>query len=131
MPNNKGTCKRPEEREAVRRVAMRGLSIREIADVLDIEYVRAKNHVTMLFNDGKIPPAAQRKTLAKYGDNEALLRNARMKRGIRYGNVVEVLRGLTPAQFLWLLDAVPKGGTLADIMRGIIVDAYEEEKGNE
>lgn len=129
MPNNKGTCKRPEEREAVRRVAMRGLSIREIADVLDIEYVRAKNHVTMLFNDGKIPPAAQRKTLAKYGGNEALLRNARMKRGIRYGSITEVLRGMTPEQFLWVLDQVPKGGTLADIMRGIIVDAYLEGEG--
>jgi hypothetical protein len=127
MPNNKGTCKRPEEREAVRREAMRGLSIREIADTLDIPYDRASNHISHMMNHGLIPPAAQRKTLAKYGENETLLRNERMRRGIRYGNVTEVLRGMTPEQFLWLLDQVPKSGTLADIMRGIIVDAYEEE----
>jgi hypothetical protein len=106
---------------------MRGLSIREIADTLDISYDRASNHISHMMNHGLIPPAAQRKTLAKYGENETLLRNERMRRGIRYGNVTEVLRGMTPEQFLWLLDQVPKSGTLADIMRGIIVDAYEEE----
>lgn len=131
MPNNKGTCKRPEEREAVRRVVMRGLSIRETADTLDIPYARASNHILHLMNHGIIPPAAQRKTLAKYGENETLLRNERVRRGIRYGSITEVLRGMTPEQFLWVLDQVPKGGTLADIMRGIIVDAYEEEKGND
>ena len=128
MPNNKGTCLRPEEREAVRREAMRGLSIREIADTLDIPYDRASNHISRMMNHGLIPPAAQRKTLAKYGENETFLRNERMRRGIRYGNVVDVLRGMTSEQFLWLLDQVPKGGTLADIMRGIIVDAFQEEE---
>lgn len=123
----KGYCRRPDEREAVRQLALKGMSIREIALALEISYDRSKNHITMLFNAGVIPPAAQRKRLGRDEGQDAALNAERVRRQVRYGSMLEVLRGLDMKQVGWVLDQVPKGGTVADIMRALIVDAYEEE----
>ena len=127
MPNNRGQCARPEEREAVRQLALKGMSIREIALALEISYDRSKNHVTALFNAGVIPPAAQRKRIGRDEGQDAALNAERVRRQVRYGTMLEVMRGLDMKQVVWLLDQVPKGGTVADIMRALIVDAYDEE----
>lgn len=128
MPPSKGRVARPEERAAVLELAMKGMSIREIALALEISYDRSKNHVTMLVNAGIIPPAAQRKRLGRDEGTDAALNAERVRRQVRYGSMLEVMRGLDMKQAVWLLDQVPKGGTVADLMRSLIVDAYFEEE---
>lgn len=39
----------------------------------------------------------------------------------------DVMRGLNHAQRVWLRSLVPHGGDMVDVIRAIIVDAYNEE----
>ena len=45
--------------------------------------------------------------------------------------MADVLALLTPAAQLWLNKQVPAGGTVADIIAAIVVDAYAEEMGHD
>ena len=127
MPPSKGRVARPEEREAVRQLAMKGMSIREAAIELGITYVRAKNHYTQLLNNGQMPTAVIRKRAATGRLSKATLDNERVRRKIRFGSMIELMQGLSMEQVNWLLDQVPKGGSMSDALRGIVVDAYNEE----
>lgn len=46
-------------------------------------------------------------------------------------NIATLVRSLPEEIANWIAGQVPEGGTMTDVIRGIIVDAYHEEKGDE
>jgi len=54
----------------------------------------------------------------------------RRKLRARLGTMAMVLNGMTDDQMRWALRLVPEGGTFADVIRGMVIDAYYEETGN-
>jgi len=47
--------------------------------------------------------------------------------GVRFGVVSDVLRGLTKEQIAWMAVQIPTDGTMADVIRACVIDAYEED----
>jgi transposase len=54
----------------------------------------------------------------------------RRKLRARLGSMAMILDGMTDDQMRWLLRLVPEDGTLADVIRGMVIDVYHEEAGN-
>ena len=43
------------------------------------------------------------------------------------GGMIEMFSGLAPDVQDWLVDQIPDGGTLVEVLRAIVVDAFAEE----
>jgi len=48
--------------------------------------------------------------------------------GYTQGRVLDVMLGLEPSERKWLLDQVPDGGSIADVILLIVRDAYFENE---
>jgi predicted ArsR family transcriptional regulator len=120
--------KYPEERKAVLALTLKGKTIRDISDRLGLPFQRTKTHVNALLRQGLIPSAVTRKNACRFTEAELFLRNESTRRQVRYGQIIDILLGLHVNQINWLLDQIPKNGSLSDVLRAIIVDAYEEEQ---
>ena len=60
------------------------------------------------------------------------LRNLGLSRSYRHApRLWDVFRGMDPAVVDWVIRQAAPGVTAADVMRGILVDAYNQEHGNE
>ena len=117
-----------ELRAKIKDLAMRGLTIRQIATAVPTTYEKAKHHICTLYRMREIPEAATRR---KFGDKNPKTRAfamARYQHGVRIGSMNDLLSDLSPEALEWLLRQTPKGGTVADIVRSLIVDAYLEEE---
>jgi hypothetical protein len=116
-----------ELRARVKELALCGLTIRQIAEAAPTTYDKAKYHVCTLHRLQEIPGAATRRKLGDGDPEQRRVALARYGHGVRVGYIRDILVGLTPAQLDWLLAQTPKGGAVGDIIRAIIIDAYEEE----
>lgn len=43
------------------------------------------------------------------------------------GGIVQMVAGLSEPVQDWLINSIPEGATLTDMLRAIIIDAYDEE----
>lgn len=128
MAPKKGTCFDPEVRNAVRELAMKGATIRQIGEALKMDYQKAKYHVCTLYQKREIPDATIRRRLGDGNPKTRAVAMARHRHGVKIGSMSDILSDLSPEALDWLLRQTPKGGTVADIMRSLIVDAYLEEE---
>lgn len=119
--------KKLEQRAAVKRLAMRGLTYKDIADILGISLSATARTAQALMSDGEIPDRATRHGVKPAPAPMSHLRNLEERCKVRRGNMYDVLLPLTNEQREWLFKQAPKGTKLAELVRAIIVDAYEEE----
>ena len=117
-----------ELRDKIKDLAMRGMTIRQIADAVPTTYDKAKYHVCTLYQKQEIPEAATRRKFGDKNPKTRVLAMARYQHGVKIGSMSDILSGLPPDQLDWLLGQTPEGGTVADIVRSLIVDTYLEEE---
>jgi hypothetical protein len=48
-----------------------------------------------------------------------------------WGAMTDIAATLTDDQLVWLMNQVPGGGTVSDVLYALVVDAYFEERGDE
>ena len=113
-------------RHLVREQALKGLSHRQIAEALGCNRTTVAHYMLKMLRDGEIPPAVVRKTIVST-PQDTRLTVLKRKYGIKLGTMTELMKSLPTEQMQWLFEQTPPGGEVADIIRAIIVDAYEEE----
>lgn len=116
-------------KEKIRALALEGRAITEMGKTLGLPESTVIYYLVKLLAEGAIPPAALRKKNA-YTPREQRRRIAqkyRMSYGVRYGHLSDLVGSLPPKQVDWLLAQVPVDGSLIDVLRGVVNDAYAEE----
>lgn len=116
-------------KEKIHALALEGMTMSKIAETLEIPESTVRYHITKLLEEGAIPPAAERKKNkdASRSQRRWLASKYRMSYGVRYGNLSDLVGSLPPKQVDWLLAQVPVDGSLIDVLRGMVNDAYAEE----
>jgi hypothetical protein len=115
-------------RALIKHHVLQGKSITESAFLAGVSYYSAVHHTRMLLLAGEIPSASVRKTPAdRSGDRE--YNRIRMQYRKRFGRMSDLVAGLQGEHLVWLLDQIPEGGTFSDVLRSIIVDAYDDDTG--
>jgi transposase-like protein len=112
----------PERRPLVKGYAEKGMTVKEIAEKTGLRVRQVNYYIRQLMLAKELKPAIARKWTPQVG----ILYRAQ-KEGLKLGRVREVLMRLSPETLTWLLRQVPEGASVADVLRGIVVDVYEEE----
>lgn len=121
-------CQNPAMREAVKTLAMQGLTIRQMADQLGISFARVNHYRGSLMNAGEIKPAAARKPRQIVKDERARSRAGKRAVRLKHGTMGQLVKQMQPEHVAWLTTQIPDGGTLADVICACIVDAYEDDQ---
>lgn len=108
-----------------------GKTISEVAQALaaDENAIRQRLHraraIGLIKPDFKIASRVPR--LPRKGVRPSLA--CRQSRGefVVGGGIVQMVAGLPEGIQDWLIDSIPEGATLTDLLRAIITDAYNEE----
>jgi len=100
------TGKRPPYHEAFINLALDGLSTRAIAEKLGIGRKTVSAKMYVLREQGVLP------------------RPRTFTAEVRLGNLDDVLNPLEDQVQRWLITQTPKGGTVSDAIRAMVVDAY-------
>jgi hypothetical protein len=111
----------------IKRLAMLGLSNIEIASELKVTKWSVIYHIHKLMAAKEIPSAKARRGNPLLPEHSVHLRTLRARYGVSWGSMQAMLAGLTKEQREWLFQSTPRRSTVGDIIRSIIVDAYEEE----
>lgn len=101
----------------------RGQRLREIARKLGVCVSMAHSYVEGAKAQGILP---SRNRPIK----ETTLRMIVRSRGIDFGKWASVIEKLNPEVQNWLIDQVPQGSNLAEMVAAIITDAYHDENGD-
>jgi len=105
------TGKRPPYHEAFINLALDGLSTRAIAEKLGIGRKTVSAKMYTMRRQGAIPSS----------------RTSDDKYETRYGTVRAILDGMDRDAQQWVLAQTPTDGTVGDVIRSILVDAYFED----
>jgi biotin operon repressor len=105
-------------------LAAKGYTIPEVAAQLCISPNTVRAHAGNLRAKGVTVKFRRRH---HYGS--ALLTRLDSRSDKTHGSVVGLLLGMDEAVATWLLNAVPQGASVADVIRSILVDAFHEEVG--
>ena len=114
-------------REAVKSLATQGLTIQQMADRLGISFARVNHYRGLLMNAGEIKPAAARKPRQVIAGEQARSQAGKMSVRLKHGTMGQLVKQMPPEHVAWLTTQIPDGGTLADVIRACIVDAYEDD----
>lgn len=97
-------------------------SQKDIAAHMGLPRTRVYNAVRSARVVGDLPPA-RRSTAIPMSFSHAAKRS-----GVRAGNPLDILRDVSPDVMYWLLDETPLGSSVMELIRGIVIDAYNEAK---
>lgn len=106
---------------------MTGATATEVAASLGLSVHRVRKCTAQLLSGGEIPPVKLRRRPELGGNGAKPPRFRAYPLGRRFGRIDEMLAQLTPKQAAWLVNQVPPDGLLTDVVRAIIIDAYNEE----
>jgi orotate phosphoribosyltransferase-like protein len=115
-------------RAAVKGLALQGLTLAQISRELDIAFGSAQYFTRSLMLAGEVPAAMARKDGAAALTSMQHVELLRRREGLRAGTMSQLLRHLSMEHVNWLIRQVPKGGTVADVIRACVVDAFEGEQ---
>ena len=120
MPGGIAPWKKPRATrlQQVTKLTKGGKTAKEIAAELDISLSMAHLYVKDAREAGMLPPR-QTPTLLRGKDDPPT------------GSMTLMLSTLPDDVRVWLYSVVPKGGTVAELVAGIIADVYDEELGEE
>lgn len=118
MPGGIAPWKKPRaiRLQQVTKMKQEGATTKDIAEALDISLSTAHVYVKGARDAGMLPPR-QTKTLLRGKDDPPT------------GSMTLMLSTLPDYVRVWLYREVPKGGTVAELVAGIITDVYDEELG--
>lgn len=119
IANKTGPSKPPPPWAAILPVADGRRSAREIADLLKTTQWTVYRWARLAREEG------HNIHLRKTSDQTFIISALK---GIKTGHIGAVLYGMPREVVTWVCGQVPEGATLADVVRGYIVDAYFDEK---
>jgi hypothetical protein len=115
-------------RAAVKGLALQGLTLAQISRKLDIAFGSAQYFTRTLMLAGELPAATARKDGATELTSLQYVEMFRRREGLRAGSMSQLLQHLSIEHANWLIRQVPKGGTIADVIRSCVVDAFEGDR---
>ena len=120
MPGGIAPWKKPRaiRLQQVTKMTREGARAKDIAAALDISLSMAHLYVREAREAGMLPPRRTPTFLRGKDDPPA-------------GSMKLMLATLPDGVRVWLYSVVPEGGTVAELVAGIITDAYEDELGEE
>jgi molybdenum-dependent DNA-binding transcriptional regulator ModE len=118
---------KPEYRAEIKRLAMLGLTIPQMAQKAGVSYWSAAYHLNKLVQAGELPKIRARRGRNMPGPRTTQ-HTLRARYGVTFGRMSALFQSLSVDQRDWLLKQVPLGGEAIDVLRAIIVDTYEEDK---
>ena len=114
-------------RQKVKDLAMTGAKATDIAATLSISVSRVRGYICRMVEANEIPPVVLRRRPGTDMQKKRPARAAAYKFTARFGRIDELFAGLTEEQADWLVSQIPPGCLLIDVIRAIIIDAYEED----
>jgi hypothetical protein len=101
-------------------MALKGMTPAQIAAAQDRPVKTIYDVLRRNVRKGVLPKSVERRNRLDYLKSKEWA-------GVSVGRLgTDILRALPDETVRWLVDQTPKGGTLADAIRGIVVDAYHE-----
>ena len=112
----------------VKEMSLLGLTTREIGEKLGLHQSTIQKRVALLEHAGELPHLHARREIAarKRRENHAG-KHAMSKTDKPWGRMSDLAERLSDKQLFWLGKQVPDGGTVAEVIAAIVVDAYFEE----
>ncbi len=117
--------RKDDTRQQVKRMLLSGATFWEVSKKLNITYASVSYFARTLTSAGEIPRSNSRKPRLR----GSFFRREMRRLGVGCGSLENLINGMTDDQIRWLCEQVPAGGTVADVVRAILVDTYFEERG--
>jgi transposase len=117
---------KPELRAGVKRLALEGKNLSIIAQELNVSLGSVIYQIKALLDDGEIPRARYRR--GKLEREASAMKTVKRRYGVSFGRMGQFVDTLTDSQIDWLVKQIPEGGTLADVLRSIVVDAIADDQ---
>ena len=105
-------------------LANNGLSAHEIAAEIGMGVGHVRNLLGGLTASGKIPRVLERRGVPEKSTHRVA--RLRYAHGKPFGTVGQMVDGMPVAHVNWMMDQVPAGGSVADLLRALVADAYAE-----
>lgn len=114
---------RTYEIEETARLAKLGWSNRRIGARFEVSSDRVSQWKHEARVRGLLPPLKPKSEYAR-------VVNRLVYRGAKMGSMRDLFEGMPVEVADWLVDSVPEGATVGDLIRSILVDAHAEEAAN-
>ena len=111
----------------IKELALQGASSRQISEELGYGERLIRGRMTRMRRTKVIPPVLQ---CRDDRGMRTIIRNLCQKHDKNLGRLTYVMSQLTDEEILWLYNETPKGMMVADLVVGLIRDAYAEDTGN-
>lgn len=118
-----------ERRAAVKALALEGRKARDIAKALGVTITSVKYYMHDMLANGEIPRIRERR--GRHEGSKALARRLCEYHEVELGGMAMLVAALSDAQRTWLFEQVPRGGKVSELIAAIVVDAYNDENGEE
>lgn len=103
--------------DRIEEMARQGKKLREIAEAVGMHESTVSRKLAGMPSRDKSPRLVGLAVMKKYVTP--------------WGAMTDIAARLTDDQLVWLMNQVPPGGTVADVLTALVVDAHHEEKGDE
>jgi hypothetical protein len=117
--------RKTEVREAVKRLLLEGKSMVSVAADVGVTYATVIHHTRSLMENGEVPRVRNRRRSSR--GERGVVDSVRYRHNVSFGRMGSLVASLSDEQIDWLIAQMPKGGTMADALRSIIVDAHAED----
>ena len=111
----------------IKELALQGATSRQISEELGYGERLVRGRMTRMRRAKAIPPVLQCRTDRGM---RTIIRNLCQKFDKNLGRLTYVMSQLTDEEILWLYKETPEGTMVADLIVGLIRDAYAEDVGN-
>ena len=113
-----------EGAKLVAELRLKGMNNIQIGETLDRNRNWVGTRITKARELGLLPP----KPIMNRHDQVTLILK---EKDCERGSIKQALSGLSEDELLWLLNQLPRGMSLAELLTAFVRDAYAEEMGNE
>lgn len=111
----------------IKELALQGATSRQISEELGYGERLIRGRMTRMRRTKVIPPVLQ---CRDDRGMRTIIRNLCQRYDKNLGRLTYVMSQLTDEEMLWLYNETPKGMMVADLVVGLIRDAYAEDTGN-
>lgn len=109
--------------------ALRGKTGAEMAAFAGASIGTIRYRLRKLMLAGRIPRAHERKMMRHSARRR--WEKIRSEKKVNWGRMDDIVRKLTTEQVLWLVEQVPEGANVGQVIAALIVDAYSDEEAKQ
>lgn len=113
--------------QRIKELALEGKTADEISAATGLSAPIIRRRISRMMASDELPRVAARR--AGTLDRPASASMITYRYGKKLGSLTHMLCSMPPEQMHWVLEQVPEGSTLSDLLRSFIVDAYLGETG--